>query len=369
MKKKKCHWGLKEFLICVAACILILNGNCIKVEASETNTLDYSVRPIMPSNQRDKTQAYFDLKMSPGEEQTLKIEVTNHGEEDKTIAVSVATATTNRSGFIEYGVNSDTESDNSLLYKMEDLISTEGRIVVPAGATQTVDIKVLMPSASFDGILAGGINFQEIIDKPEGTVDETSGVTIINEYSYVVALLMRVNETEVVPNLQLNEVGAAQSNWKNVISANIQNILAAYVTEMRIDAQVTRDGGAEVLYALNKEQLEMAPNSNFNYLIPLNGAPFEAGTYVLTMEVTSAEGSWSFEREFVITPEEAKAFNDTDVSIERSKLWIYMLAGGGLLVLIVVIFLLVLYRKKAKKQNIRLRAIIEEIILRLKGNN
>jgi len=364
--KKKCHWGIKGLLLCAG--ILFLNGNGIKAEASGGNSLDYGVNPIMQGNQREETQAYFDLKMAPGEEQTLAIEVVNYSEEDKTIAVSVATASTNFNGTTEYSVNPNVEADDSLLYKMEDLVSTEGRIVVPAGGTYTVDVKVLMPSVSFDGILAGGINFQEIVDEADEEVEEESGVTIINEYSYVIALLMRVNDTEVVPNLQLNEVSAAQNNWRNVISANLQNFQPAYVTEMSVDAKVKRKGEEETLYALSKEMMEMAPNSNFNYFIPLNGEPFEAGTYILTMEVTSAEDSWNFEREFVITADEAKAFNETDVSIERSKLWIYVVAGAGILLIVLLIFFLVLHRKRKKNQKMRLKEIITEIISRIKGN-
>lgn len=359
-KKRKC-------ILCVV-CILLLSGNNISADASEDNTLDYSVSPIMPENQRDETQAYFDLKMDPGEEQTIQVEVTNHGEEDKTIEVSVATATTNVSGIAEYSVNDNVVTDDSLLYKMEDLVSTESRIIVPAGSTYTVDLKVLMPSVSFDGILAGGINFQEINNEVEEEEKTESGVTIINKYSYAIALLMRTNETEVRPNLQLNEVSASQINWRNAISANIQNFMAAYVTEMSVDAQIRREGEEEVLYELDQEQMNMAPNSNFNYFIPLNGEPFKAGTYILTMEVKSAEDQWSFEREFIITSDEAKAFNETDVSIEKSKLWLFVAAGAGILLFVLFIFFLVLHKKRKKRQKMLMKEINAEIITSIKGN-
>jgi len=367
-RKKKYHWGIKGLLLCAAVCAIFLTGNSIKAEAFQNNSLDYSVRPIMPESQRNDTQAYFDLLMNPGEEQTLQIEVVNHAEEDKTINVSVATASTNGGGNVDYGVRANVEADDTLLYKIDDLVSTQGRIVVPAKETYTVQLKVMMPSASFDGILAGGINFKEVSNGEDAEIDQEGGVAIQNEYSYVIALLLRVNDQEVLPDLQLNQVYAAQRNWMNIISANVQNFKSAYVTNMNISAQVRRQGETDVLYELDKKDMEMAPNSNFNYAIPLNGEPFQAGTYVLSLAVESSEGSWDFEREFIITPEEAKAFNETDVSIERSNLWIYIAAGAGILLLVLLIFLLVWYKKRAKKQKIRLREIIEEIILRLKGN-
>jgi len=369
MKRKRTyHWGIKGLLLCAAVCAIFLTGNSIKAEASQTSGLEYSVRPVIPENQRNETTAYFDLLMKPGEEQTLQVEVINHAEEDKTINVSIATASTNGGGIVDYGVRSNVDADDTLLYKIDDLVGTEGRIVVPAKETYTVQLKVLMPSVSFDGILAGGINFQEVLNEEDAETNQEGGVAIKNEYAYVIAMLLRVNETEVSPDLQLNQVSAAQSNWKNVINANIQNFQSAYVTNMHINAQVKRQGETEVLYELDKSDMEMAPNSNFDYAIPLNGEPFVAGTYVLTLEVESSEGTWDFEREFVITQEEAKAFNETDVSIEHSKLWIYMAAGGGILLLVFLTFILVWYKKRSKKQKIRLKEIIEEIILRIKGN-
>lgn len=367
-RKKNYHWDIRVLLLCAVVGVTFLIGNSITVEASQTNSLDYSVSPVMPENQRDETQAYFDLLMEPGGEQALQVEVTNHAEEDKTINVSIATASTDSGGIGVYGVRPNVDADDTLLYKMEDLVSTEGRIIIPAGETYKVDLKVLIPSVSFDGVLAGGINFQEVVDEETGEADTDTGVMIVNEYAYVIALLLRVNETEVQPDLQLNKVYAAQSNWKNVISANIQNFQPAYVTDMRTVAKVRRQGEEVVLYELSQEQMGMAPNSNFDYMIPLNGESFVAGNYLLALEVESSEGSWSFEREFVITPEEAKAFNETDVSIERSNLWMYIAAGGGILLAVLLIFLLVLHKKRSKYQKVRLKEIIAEIISRIKGN-
>jgi len=366
-RKKKYYWSIKGLLLCTIVCAMFLAGNSIEVEASQTSSLDYSVRPVMSEKQRNETQAYFDLLMNPGEEQALQIEVVNHAEEDKTISVSIATASTNSGGNVDYEVRSNVKADDTLLYQIDDLVSTEGRIIVPAKETYTVQLKVVMPSVPFDGILAGGINFQEITDEEDMEMNHEGGIAIQNEYSYVIALLLRANEEEVLPDLQLNQVYATQSNWRNVISANIQNFKPAYVKDLNLHAQIKKQGGEEVLYELDKKAMEMAPNSNFNYLVPLNGEPFSAGTYVLSLTAESNEGSWDFEQEFVITDEEAKRFNETDVSIERSNLWIYMAAGGGILLLVFLIFILVWRKKETKKQKIRLKEIIEEIISKIKG--
>jgi uncharacterized membrane protein len=307
--------------------------------------------------------------MEPGTEQTLEVELTNHGEEDKVINVNVATASTNHGGNADYTRRPNNEPDDTLLYQMQDLASTEGRVTIPAQGSVKVPIKVLMPSVPFEGILAGGINFEEEVPKGEEEVTENDGVMIKNEYSYVIALLLRVDETEVKPEMQLNQVYATQSSYRNNISANLQNIKPAFIYDMRIDAKVREKGQKDVVYELEKKGMEMSPNSNFNYLIPLNGEPFEAGTYVLTLSVESTQGNWEFEKEFVISEEDARRFNETDVTIEVSKLWIYIAAGGGILVFIILVFLIVLNRKKIKKQRNRTTKIVEEITSGIKGND
>lgn len=47
-------------------------------------------------------------------------------------------------------------------------------------------------------------------------------------------------DEEVVPILNLEGISAAQSNYRNVINAEIQNSQAVIVTDMSIDAQVYR---------------------------------------------------------------------------------------------------------------------------------
>jgi len=366
-RQKKNHWNTGKILACVLLCAAILGGRCVPVEASQGNGISYSVKAILPENQREGTQGYFDLMMSPGTEQTLEVEVKNYSEESKTIHVEVATATTNSGGVVDYGVRENVEKDDTLAHRMEDLVTTEESIEIAAGEAHTLQVQVVMPADAFAGVLAGGINFKE-----EGTqteeVDPDAGVAIQNEYTYVIALLLRTSDNPVTPELQLNDVKATQQNWKNVISANLQNIEAEYTNEMKVDAKVRKKGNDEVLYEVSQEQMQMAPNSNFNYLIPLNGERFEAGTYVLTMEVESLEGSWSFEKEFEITAEEAREFNDKDVTIEKSNLWIFVTIGGVILAVIFFIFLIVWYRKKNKKRNLRLKGIIEEIISRIRGS-
>lgn len=370
-RRKRFCLGIRGGILCVAFCAVFMLKSDIKAAEAEEGGMNYSVKPIMPDNQRDETDAYFDILMEPGTEQELEVEILNNGEEDKTFNISIATATTNASGNVEYGERTEIQPDDTLRYHMEDLVSTEGRFTVPAGETKKATMKVLIPSESFDGVLAGGINIEDVTSKgkEEDAAKEEGGVNIKNVYTYAIALLIRVNENEVTPEMQLNQVYATQVNWRNAVSANLQNIHAAYIQNLRIDTKIRKKGENTTLYEITKTGMKVAPNSNFNFMTPLEGEAFQAGTYVLTLNAESDQGKWEFEKEFKITEEDARKLNETDVTIEESKLWIYASAGGGLLVLIILIFIVILSRKKAKKQRKRTSKIVEDMITGIKGND
>ena len=76
-----------------------------------------------------------------------------------------------------------------------------------------------MPKDRFDGVLAGGITFKEIVTEKDQTENKDQSLSIENEYAYTVALLMRQTLNEVAPNLVLHEVKPDQINARNVILA------------------------------------------------------------------------------------------------------------------------------------------------------
>ncbi|BDQ63724.1 hypothetical protein EfsSVR2332_38020 [Enterococcus faecalis] len=60
-----------------------------------------------------------------------------------------------------------------------------------------------MPKDSFDGVMAGGITLKEKKKETTTSADQSKGLAINNEYSYVVAIILQQNETKVQPDLKL----------------------------------------------------------------------------------------------------------------------------------------------------------------------
>lgn len=338
----------------------------INAEASEFN---YSVTPVIPDNQIDKSKTYYDLLMSPGQSQTVEVQLQNDTENDLVIENSINSATTNLNGVVEYGAN-NIKADASLKYNLKDLATVDSEVTIPKKSGIVLSIKLTMPNEKIDGVIAGGITFKEKqADSTTATSSDEQGLAIKNEYSYVVAILLRQNETQLAPNLNLLDVTAGQVNSRNVINAQFQNPEATYLNQLKLENKVTKKGSSQVLFSSSADQLQMAPNSNFSYPISLNGKKLEAGTYTLNTvayggksetgqyEVKNSDGEtekyqykWEFTKDFTIKADEAKELNSKDVTIERDYTWLYILIGILILLVAGLIFWFLIAKKKKSKE-------------------
>ena len=301
--------------------------------------------------QIDKTKTYFDLMMKPDQEQILKVRAANSTDENLVIDVSVKSATTNSNGVIEYG-ESLTALDKSAPADLSEIIQLKDggeSVELPAKSEKVVELRVKMPKEEFSGQLAGGITFSEKVDETKDKQKEnTNGLAIENRYAYTVAVLLRENETVVQPELSLEKVEPTQRNARSVISATLLNHEAAYLQSMKVTANVKNKKTNNVI--LEKEHMQMAPNSIFNFPIPYEENEMEAGTYVLAMTVEGSGKKWQFTKEFTISKEEAKTFNEKDVTVKKteSKL-IYLLIGLLILLLIICLFIILRLKKQKNK--------------------
>ena len=115
--------------------------------------------------------------------------------------------------------------------------------------------------------------------------------------------------------------------------------------EWRWEATVQRAGETEVLYEASEEMMQMAPNSNFDFPISLEGDRFQSGDYVLKLRAISGEDEWVWERPFTIKADEAGALNQVDVTIDSNINW-WMIGAIILLVLLLGVILYLLIQKR-----------------------
>lgn len=315
-------------------------------------TLNFHVTPELPQSQIEGTASYYNLNLNPGETETLVLMLQNDKEEPLEVKVTAHTAFTNVNGVVEYGKTAE-QADPTLLYSIDELIEPIDTIELAAKESKRVELTLKMPADSFEGVLAGGLRIEEVRPEEEN-VDNGESIAIKNEFSYVVGVLARNSQTTVQSDLELLDVFADQVNYRNVISATLQNFTPTFVNRLEVEATVQREGEDEVLYETSQSQMQMAPNSNFNFPISLEGDRFQSGEYVLNMTARSGEEEWEWTKKFTIEADEARKLNRADVTIDTSTNW-WMMSAVGLFVIVLGIVIYVLLKKrKQKKANFKI---------------
>ena len=147
---------------------------------------------------------YFNLVMSPEAQQDLSFKLNNSSSKSITIEMAFARSTTNGNGLAIYDSSKATK-DSSLKYNIEDFVDIPKKEVTIAAHAQVImTAKVSMPKGMDTDILAGGFSFKE----KEGNQESSSskGVSIKNEYRYVIALV-----TQQIPRKFLLNLGLMKS--------------------------------------------------------------------------------------------------------------------------------------------------------------
>lgn len=326
-----------------------------KMQNVSAAELNFSVESVLPDNQRDKKQTYFDLRMKPGQEQTVKVKLKNTTKKNVTVNIGANEAKTNMNGSTQYDTN-EIERDSTLKYSLADIVTVEKEVVVKPNSEVEVPVKIKMPDEDIKGIILGGLSFQqkdsEVDSEEKG---EEEGLSIKNRFSYNLAMMLSTNDDKVAPELVLNDVSADLQNARTVILANIQNTQPMLMNQLEVKANVTQKGETEQLYKKNTKEMQMAPNSNFNYTIPLEGKTLEAGDYTMNMEATSMGETWKWTKDFTVTADQADNFaaKDVDITKEESSNWLWWVLGGVAALLIILAIILFMKKKGGNQRRTR----------------
>lgn len=348
---------------------LLLGMHAMAVHGGE---VQLGVQPIFPENQRCTEVGFFDLLLEPGAQQTIEIEISNLSEENPIVVrIEPATATTDKGGVVHYTPRrgeGESSRDHTLPFAFEELVLTPHSLELAPGEVHRVPITIQMPEVPFDGVIAGGFCISQEIDLEAAR--EEAGL-ILNLFNFEMPVLLRQNENPVQPDLQILQVGASQWNLRNMIAVHLQNPEMMFINQMDIQAHVTDKVSGQVVAEYHAQGLQMAPNSNFEWGIPLEGELFTEGDFVLQMEVTSRNGQWRFTEAFQIELEEANAWNEIAVveewtqveTTKEAKRIMFLCVLLGLAVAVMIYFLMVHHQEKEHRRvrDSAIRNIVKEI--------
>ncbi|GAB5052113.1 DUF916 and DUF3324 domain-containing protein [Pediococcus ethanolidurans] len=349
----------KTFILILMTLVLSL----LTILPVSANELTFGVQANLPKNQIDTKVTYFDLKLNPGASQIVTVTVTNGTKKQVKIKPEVNTATTNLNGVVEYQKVSAKNFDSSLKYSLADYVKpVETSVILKVNQSKKIHLRINTPKGKLNGVMAGGIRLQDENAEVSKDAKKKKGTTVQNEYAYLIGMVLQQNTTKVTPDLKLASVKLGQNNLRNVINSRLRNVKATYLNKLSVNAKVSKVGSTKTLYQQKSTNMQMAPNSVFNYGLKLNGQPLKAGKYVMNITAKSKQQTWHFKKQFTITSKKAATLNAKDVSIKKDYSWIYVtVVVVILLILIAIAFWIVRKKLKAKEvENEALRAQLKK---------
>ncbi|BDZ32249.1 DUF916 and DUF3324 domain-containing protein [Lactiplantibacillus sp. WILCCON 0030] len=340
---------MKKLLLSLTVIIGVIFGG---LTVAHAENLNYTVSADLPQNQLNSKVSYFDLKVTPGQKQDLTIRIKNSDSQAHKYVITPNRATTNDNGVIDYS-QSKAKADASLKFDLKSALSKSQTVSVPAKSTKAVTFKLTVPKKGFEGIALGGIN---VVQETTASKKKSSGMTIENQYAYVIGLqLQEQAKVTAKPKMKLLGVKAKQVNYRNYVTANLQNNQPVIMHGLKIKSYVTNAGGTKKVVTADKENLAMAPNSNFNFAIGDGTKALKAGNYTLHLTATAEKGNykWAFTRNFTISEQKAKELNKTAVGQEKQTNYFWWFVGFGVVIVALlglVIWLLLKNRRHDEKQ-------------------
>lgn len=320
---------------------------CCFVAFAQTSGSFY-VNAVIPENQADNRQTYFDLYMEQNQKQTLEIIITNTKSEEITVISELNSASTGRNGLLVY-TESDIRDENLKISITDIAKLRDGSITIPAGESVSAYIDINMPEEKIYGTILGGITFTEKENDIESEID--SGVSIKNKITYVIGLKIAESDDTVTPDFELVSITPGLINYKTAVSVKIRNTEPLIVKNMKVNAEIFSidENDSEALESVQKlslENSEMAPVSSGDFVIDWENKEFTPGAYRLDMTISYNEREWSWSEGFNIEGKQADEINsgavdispdDTLAASSGSMIWIYIITGSAAVAVIIYI--------------------------------
>lgn len=337
---------MKRISYLLSVVLVILSGFIFKEDAwAAAGNVGFNIEAVLPENQVDKTQSYFDLRVKPATSQKIQVAVNNTSAVESEYAVHVNQAYTNTNGFIDYA-QTDAPLDSSVPFLLKDVIEYPAKIKVAAKKTEFLTLTLNIPKESFKGQVLGGIQVTKLTDEKEDA--------ITNQYSYVIGLNLTESDAPVKRNLELVSVKPAVSFEKTSVVAKLKNPVAEAMGHLKYVGTVVAKKDNQTVKKINYDnEMSIAPNSVYDFAIDWDNEPLVAGEYTLHLTVSDAlKNSWQFDQDFTITKQEASAINQATINRTNQNklpLWVFIIIGILLALLLFFIILLIMKRKKEQQ--------------------
>jgi len=301
----------------------------------------YAIQSILPDNQVNKSASYFDLKVTPNKDQSLKVLIANTGSKPIKVTAEVNNAYTANSGVIGYDKYKAMPYKSKLPSLTSLVVGKRKQVVtLAAGENKTVDFKVKSPSSEYAGIILGGVTTTASVSPTK-----SKNINIKNQVRYVKGVVLRSKDDGVMPDMHLTSAAPKAVAGSTGIAYKLDNIAPINVNKVSLKAEIT-NGSKVTNYSANN--LQFAPNSQFDYFIPIK--KLDAGTYKAHISLKNDNG-FAKDFNYTITIKQREVDNVNDAAAPKvesnNKQWIGIIVG--IIVLIAVAVWMYLYYSQRNK--------------------
>ena len=352
----------KMFLFLLAVAVSL----ALPVQAKAS--MGFSVEPHFPSNQISDL-GYFDLRLTPGQEQEVTLTVTNPTSTEIAVVVEAFTVSTARSGSIDY--SSERTNDETLQHSISDLITIpQPHVIIPADSARDVTLHLTAPNESFDGILLGSLR---ILREPTEQELEEAGA-IVNRFAHAMAIVLSTDDREVQADFALGDIASQITNARASIVVDVRNPQPKLVKEVAAQARIVELESNKEIFS-DTLDVDFAPNSIFPLtFVDRAGYGISAGSYRAYVTLEYAGQTWELEQEFEISPAQASTVNSAALN-QGQQAAPGMAAGGGMgattliiigagaMLIVAAVLMIVMKRRKSNEMVQQM----QERILRMQG--
>ncbi|ENZ5600130.1 DUF3324 domain-containing protein [Enterococcus hirae] len=318
--------------LALVAVLLLAIEKINQVPVFGDSSAPFSVRSLEEDGSVNE-QGYYIFEGNPNEEESVTIEIMNNSNESIKIGVEAIPAQTNQNGITSF--ISKENLDETLEFPFDTLVENkEETIELNTGETKKYTTKLNYPTKKWGGEILGGFRFYQ------ETALQDQQVT--HQFAYTVGVLMRQKNIELPVNeLIAQDARMGQRNYRNVIEINLQNKQPVSIRTMEVNAKVYYQEEKDPLIQYEKENLRMAPNSNFDFGIPTFSQLVRAGNYRVELIVKADTETYHFVENFHISSSAANTLNQTALDIELPTPWLtYLLIGIGIILICLILYLL-----------------------------
>ncbi|WP_261805982.1 DUF916 domain-containing protein [Lapidilactobacillus luobeiensis] len=322
--------------------------------------LPFSVSPQLPSEQREKTSSYFDVIVGTGQQTRLVVQLKNETDQTVKVKASVATAQTNDSGQVAYGIKQKT--DTTLKYQLPDLVKGPATVTLPANETVAYTATLTMPTQHFAGLVAGAFIFSPVTAQ---TTEAQKGLAIKNEFRYAITVIARDVDQVWLPQLKLGAAQIRQDESQNTIAVPLNNVSATFLNQLHVETKAVNTTTGKK-YQRTVSKMQMAPNSHFYYRLKLPTDP-DAGKYRVETKayyVRDSQGHYqatdgqryryqeTSSNTVTLTQARKRQLQSKIKQAQGGTPWfVYAIGiGFGVLILIILILVIILLRLRRKKR-------------------